>query len=257
MESWQNWTFAKITNLKPNDAVLQKKKRTTQHIVWSLFIFFSNFSWKGCLSGYFSCAFKASLLHQIWSNLYTNDHLIFFYNPTWFVQVDWHHKGRGADLKWSPQAALNCQIWQFMVPTSNQWLRSFPIESRSKSFLKWRQDCPLPPPIYRGEFHDLSMKKIGSKIAKSQLSAMFSLSFFSLHRGLRLPPQSPLAWPPSSLPTQLLTSDRATTVGPSFSSFSFYHRPQTLSSPPPLTLCHPPSPASHDHHVRLLPSLSS
>lgn len=144
-----------------------------------------------------------------------------------------------------------------MVPTSNQWLRSFPIESRSKSFFKWRQDYPLPPSIYRGEFHDLSMKKIGSKIAKSQLSAMFSLSFFSLHRGLRLPPQSPLAWPPSSLPTQLLTSDRAATVGPSFSSFSFCHRPQTLSSPPPLTLCHPPSPASHDHHVRLLPSLSS
>jgi hypothetical protein len=30
---------------------------------------------------------------------------------------------------------------------------------------------------------------------------MFSLSFFSLRRGLRLPPQSPPTWPPSSLPT--------------------------------------------------------
>jgi hypothetical protein len=31
MESWQNWTFAKITNLKPNDAVLQKKKKEGPH----------------------------------------------------------------------------------------------------------------------------------------------------------------------------------------------------------------------------------
>jgi hypothetical protein len=90
-----------------------------------------NFSEMTTQGGYFAYAFNASKLHQIWQNLHANAHLTFLYNLVWSIQADCQHNSRDVGLKGPPLAALNCQIWLFMVPTLKQRLRSFPAELRA------------------------------------------------------------------------------------------------------------------------------
>jgi len=76
--------------------------------------------------------------------------------------------------------SLFLQIWQHRMPTLNQRLGSFPIESRAEIFPQCRQDCPLPPLINRGGFQALREKKTRSKVSHKislfPVSATFSLS---------------------------------------------------------------------------------
>ena len=111
-----------------------EKKCSWRRVVWLLFIVSPDFAWKWCLSGYFSGAFNALYVHQIWQHLNQNDHLTPLYPRVWHVQAEWHNNGPDGDLKWPTQTALNCQIWQFMMSTLNQRLRSFPTESRTEIF---------------------------------------------------------------------------------------------------------------------------
>jgi len=76
---------------------------------------FFNFTRKSCPGDYFSGAFNASYLHQIWQHHNQNDRLTFLYNQVWSVEIDWQHNDCDAGLKWQTQAAFNWQIWQFMV----------------------------------------------------------------------------------------------------------------------------------------------
>jgi len=97
-----------------------------------------------------------------------NDFLTTLYPRVWPIHSEWQHNGPDASLKWPPQAALNCQIWQFMVPTLNQRLGSLPTESMTAIFLFYRHDYPFPPPINRGGFQGLNMRKISPKLMKNQ-----------------------------------------------------------------------------------------
>ena len=76
--------------------------------------------------------------------------------------------------------SLFLQIWQHKMPTLNQRLGCFPIESRVEFFSQCRQDCPLPPPINRRGFQALREQKTGSKVSHKislfPVSATFSLS---------------------------------------------------------------------------------
>ena len=67
-----------------------------------------------------------------------------------------------------------------MVLTLSQQLRFFLTGLRAKIFSQWRQDCPLPSSINRGEFHDPSMKKIMFKVGKKYTPLVFCHLFIFL-----------------------------------------------------------------------------
>ena len=108
-----------------------------------------------------------------------------------------------------------------MVPTLNQWLKSFPIESRAKSFLPCRQDYPFPSLINRCGFHGLSMKKIGSKNHKKPTSSspFFSCHFLSL--SLSTFPASKALQPPTPPQEANTTTSRLPSSHYDSLSFSF------------------------------------
>jgi hypothetical protein len=126
-----NWTLAKISNSRLNDVVLHLNKSDHNRLVTIHCL--PRFYSKKLTGGYFSSAVNASYVHQISPILHANNHLTLLYNPMWSVQVDWHHIGCDTDLKLPTHAAVNYQIWQFLVTTLNQRLRSFPTESRAKT----------------------------------------------------------------------------------------------------------------------------
>ena len=91
--------------------------------------------------------------------------------------------------------SLFLQIWQHKMPTLNQRLGCFPIESRVEFFSQCRQDCPLPPPINRRGFQALREQKTGSKVSHKislfPVSATFSLSLRHCKLQATLPPAPP------------------------------------------------------------------
>jgi len=134
--------------------------------------------------------------------------------------------------------------WHEIVVLSQKW---------GMLHLQYRQDCPLTSPINRVDFMAWAWRKSGAKIKKNQLpsnssSAASSLSSFSLRHGLWPSSQLPPAWPPSSPPTQILTSGRATTIDPFLSMlqiFFFLLPPTTNDKSQFLHQC---------HHTSLSPS---
>ena len=121
-----------------------------------------------------------------------------------------------------PRAALNYNIWQFMVPTLNQRLGSFRTELRADIFPLCRQNHPHPPPINSDGFHGLSMKKIWSK--KLQKTSHSPVSNF-------------LVFPVSLLQLSLLSLSllprQLPTASPSLFRHQFHH-----ASPKPLVGVH-------------------
>jgi hypothetical protein len=73
--------------------------------------------------------------------------------------------------------------------TLSQRLGSFPSESRAEIFLHCRQDCPLPPPIYRGGFDGPREEKIGAKVSQktSHFPLFLQFSLFPLPLSPRWP----------------------------------------------------------------------
>jgi len=192
---------------------------------------------------YFAGAFKASNLHQSWQLLNQNDHLTTSYLMIWTVQAQRQHNLTDPGINRSTQTAFYCWIWQFIVPTLSQWLRSFPTKSRATLFFLCKQDYPFPPPMNRGGFHGLNMKESGLKIAKNQLtppvffqpmflSPRYFFSTWKPHRNLSPPPTDDDS---ASLRTQILTSGR-TAIANSFLSplqtfFFFLLQPTTATIP--------------------------
>jgi len=208
---------------------------------------------------YFSGAFNASYVHQIWQYLNQTNHLTSLYTPVLSVQANWHHSSRSADLKWPPHAALNYQIWQFMTyfePT----VRILPNQIKGQNF------SPVSKRL-SSAFHGPSMKKFGSKVGQKPASSPSFLLppwifFFSLYRGHWPPPPSSPVCPPSS-PLQEVVWPPHMVVAPplsflcklfSFSSLSlslalpFIHS-KPSQFPPPASRC-PPTLASHRRHTR-------
>jgi len=142
-----------------------------------LFIFFFIFACKDCSRGNFSRAFNSSSLHQIWQNLHENYGLKFDYPPVWSFLTNWHHNSHRTGSNKPTQIALNYQIWQFMITTLSQWLRSFGAESRAMIWHQKRQNVPLPSPIYSGGFHELSIKKSKAKVVENHYLLCQNYSF--------------------------------------------------------------------------------
>ena len=66
------------------------------------------------------------------------------------------------------------------MSTLSQRLESFPTESMAEILPRCRPDYPLPPPINRGFFDDLSEEKIWSKFGhKPALLPLFQQFFFT------------------------------------------------------------------------------
>jgi hypothetical protein len=111
------------------------------------------------------------------------------------------------------------------MPPSNQRLRSFLAESRAVIFSQWKQDYPLRPPINRGEFISLSIKKIRCKNwTKSAPIPRFLPFFFSprhLSRRTTPPPAWSLPDPPQVANPTTSWSLRAT-ASPSLSPTDFF-----------------------------------
>jgi len=188
----------------------------------------------------------------------------------WTVQAQRQHNLTGPGINRSTQAAFYCWIWQFIVPTLSQRLRSFPTKSRATLFFLCRQDYPLPPPMNRGGFHGLNMKESGLKIAKNQLTPLFFSSqcfslpaafsvlenpteTFLLHQQtMAQPPYGPKSSPaveqplrtPFSLLYKPFSSSSYSQLRPPF--------PQSMPPEPPVE----PTPHPNHHHARW-PSFSS
>lgn len=115
------------------------------------------------LDDYFSSAFNASFVYQIWQKLHTNDILTFYYTTIWTIAVDWHYICNAIFLNWLTQTTFSYQIWQLIITTLSQWLECFRVESRTEILFKERQDCSISLSINKGRFYYMIIKKLETR----------------------------------------------------------------------------------------------